>query len=1232
MNERTCEAFRLYYENVLKHNHNNPDLLARWGRDPSRLETQVMCRKMGTKVPDSNMYQCDGEVFGPLRWPYNAATDPNYSDPPIKFQVGKRMKCIGTTGWNWKEKKSECLGFDFDSIAGHAAGVGISDEEIAKLDKIDVPWLEVVRSTRGQGRHIWIQFQEPYPVTMTHTEHAAIARAFIPLIAQHTGMDVEANVDVCGSVMWIHHDNATKENQGYGLVKPATQILTADHVPPNWRDNLEVVSGGRTKVRVQGWTSDDSQTGGDELDEMTQAHAKIELDDTHVQILEALEGTGHSSLWVHDHHLWQGHTAGLKQVFDEWAEAGHPMKGLFDTNSMDTDPGKPNCFGANTNVITRDGVKPIASLAGTTQEIITSRGKWVEAPFRSFGEQEVFAVTIENRDQSKVIHATGDHGWYVTKYRSAGYRKTKVNFGDREIVETKDLTEGRILVQTKPQCNHTPSVVGIQHGLVWGDGTIGGERTCAALSLFGEKDAELLKYFAEHPKRELTNSVGGAEVWNLPRHFKSLVPLHYDKAYLYGWLAGYFAADGCVSDSGACIIRSADKGSVEHVRQVCHILGVETSKVTSTLSSGYKESMMYTTILKAADLTAGFFLLTPHRERWASTTNRQHHYWRVVSVESAGREEVFCCTVPETHCFVLEDFILSKNCFMRPKSGGAWDVYRFGEGTQESPLWGTQGKWAHTTYNFPPTLKQICLACGGFEGPDPKQGYIFSDILELQEALALLGVSPILPDKAKNRTLALRDQDGKTVLVISKARGDTPGDFPRYAKTPQGWQRVMDEAIETSDKEQEEDDLWNELDEKFRALKIVGRGEGGSFDSWVLKDSSDKWCTHPRENVKSFLASVGYKQADPILGGAVFKCWTVINEPFQPEYPGGRMWNRDSAQFVYAPIDLSEGEMPHHPHWNKVMRHCGSDLDEYIPSLNWCKDWGIECGGDYLTAWVACMLRHPFGKLPYLFMYGPQNSGKSTFHESIDLLMTRGVEKADRALTSQSGYNGELMDTVLAVIDEVDISKAGLLAYNKVKEWTTGLNISIHAKYKQVQLVRSTLHFVQMANSRSSLPVFPGDTRITAMNVPCPLEEIPRDILHDALRKEAPHFMRTLMDIEIAEPTGRLMLPIIETQGKLEAAEGNMSELDRFIRDKCHAISGAGVPCKEFKLRFVKTLEDFQLMDWTEGEIKKQLSERFPIGRAKGNVTVIGNLSFEQREPQIPYVLSGKRLVREGEE
>lgn len=1238
-NPSVTSAFKTYYENVLSTQHNNTALIGRWGADPSRFETQIMCHKHGTPVPDSQKFEADGEVFGPMRWPYNSDTEPNYSDPPIQFNIATRLKAIGTSWWDWKNKRSIGVGFDFDSLIDHPADtVGIDQSEIDKLDKLDIPWIEIIRSTRGNGRHIYIWFDPANaPITQNHVEHSAIARSFLPLLAEHTGLDIDMNVDCKGLIMWIHHVNATRENRGYECIKPATQNLTADHVPPNWRDNLEVVSGSRSRVRVQGWTADGSQTKGDELDDMTQAYSRVELDETHLKILEALEGTGHTCLWVHDHHLWQGHTGGLKKVYEDFAERGTPLRGLFDTNSGETDPGKPNCICADTQVITRQGLKPIGELAGKDVEIITARGAWATAPFKSYGVQDVYAVTLRRGDDTRVIKATRDHRWYVCKYRSSGYRKTKVHFGERKEVVTTGLEPGQILVQTKPRLVVKPSVIGIQHGLVWGDGTNGGARKTSSLSLFGEKDAQLLKYFSEHPQRPIDRPVGGVEVWNLPYHFKSLVPLDYDLPYLYGWVAGYFAADGCVSDSGACIIRSADEDSIKHVRDVCHILGIETSQISSAVrgSSSYKPgSVMFTTVLKAADLTEDFFLVEQHRERWASTTNRQHSYWRVESVEPAGSEEVFCCTVPETHCFCLEDFILIGNCFMRPKPNGAWDVYRFGEGTGECSLWDTQGKWTHIMFNYPATLRQICVACGGYEAPKAEKGFLFDDLEGFKQAVEMLGGRFSIPAKADKREVALRMQGKKVVATVEKKNSDEKSDFKGWSKGTGVWERVLADVDMSAEAQAEEEKLWADLDNKVRALKVVERG--GEFDSWAMFDESQNWTTQPRENIKSYLTSLGYGKPDAIIGGAVFKSWTLTNEPFGPEYPGGRKWNRNAVQFVYQPVTLEEGQEPTHPTWNRLLEHCGVELNEYIPDLPWCRDWGITTGGQYLLAWVACMVQKPYCKLPYLFMYGPQNSGKSSFHESLSLLFTTGVEKADRALTSSQGYNGELRGVILAVIDEVNVNKTGPEVYNKLKEWVTGETFAVHAKYKQVATIKSTLHFVQVANERSALPVFPGDTRITAMNVPPLEEEIPRDLFREKLRAEAPHFMRTLLDFEIQPPTGRLALPIIITQGKLDAENVNTDELNQFIEERCYKIPGSAIKFADFYARFIETVEDHLKSNYSKRLVKQRVSEMFPIGEQGAGAikqAVIGNLTLNgDTAPSKEWVKMGPRLVKRKEE
>jgi hypothetical protein len=127
--------------------------------------------------------------------------------------------------------------------------------------------------------------------------------------------------------------------------------------------------------------------------------------------------------------------------------------------------------------------------------------------------------------------------------------------------------------------------------------------------------------------------------------------------------------------------------------------------------------------------------------------------------------------------------------------------------------------------------------------------------------------------------------------------------------------------------------------------------------------------------------------------------------------------------------------------------------------------------------------------------------------------------------------------------------------------------------------------------------------------------------------------MRTLIDFEIPEAAGRLMLPIIETQGKLEAADNNIDEMTRFIEENCYEIPGAAVKFVEFKEKFLESLEEFQRGDWKERLIRNQVSERFPVGRGRTiNQVIIGNLSFKPNtKPGDPYVKTGNLISKEGE-
>ena len=471
------------------------------------------------------------------------------------------------------------------------------------------------------------------------------------------------------------------------------------------------------------------------------------------------------------------------------------------------------------------------------------------------------------------------------------------------------------------------------------------------------------------------------------------------------------------------------------------------------------------------------------------------------------------------------------DCVLFPLLDGAWKVYRTELKVPESPIWIQDSKgWVSCYYNRPPDLREACLANGGIEDPDKKGGFALT-ASGARKAAKMLGLTIDFPE-GKQITLKPH-KDGRLIISIPKTKKEpvVPGWLPKTDRIT----RVFTTRVVR--KEEESDEYAN-----IRAVITTA----DKFEGWYKRDG-DSWVEEPPQNIKMLLQSLGHSktESEEVMGGGISKEWETVCLPFQPEYPGGRQWNRRAAQLRYKPADL-DGEAIH-PYWDIIYNHVGQELTPALENLQWAIDAGIKTGGDYLRAWTASVLRYPFDQLPYLFLHGDEESGKSIFWESMEVLMTRGVVRADKALTSQSGFNGELVGAVICAVDEIDLSKhPGAMA--KVRDTCTGKTLSIRKMRTDTFDIPNTTHWIQAGNNLTMCPVPDRDTRVTFCHVPLPSEDIPKHFFFDKLHEEAPHFLFTLLTLPLPPVIKRLRLPIVVTDSKRELASRNA--LGQFIQEE----------------------------------------------------------------------------------
>lgn len=347
----------------------------------------------------------------------------------------------------------------------------------------------------------------------------------------------------------------------------------------------------------------------------------------------------------YEFHKLYGFKAANEWLFREWT-------GQQYTHDADTSTFKSYCFSGDTKILTKNGIKRLDELVEKDIMVLNKNQGWEKGTVKCFGKQPLKKLTLERYGVIKEVFVTGNHIWFV---KSEG--------GGLKEVATDDLITGMKIPFNTSIVWHrvNPSPFGVAHGFVTGDGAKG---KSIVANFCGDKK-ELIQYFSPCSIKGTDKELIAKDIF--PEYFRQLPKLTETPSYLYGWLSGYFAADGCVDTKGRCTISSVQYENLEFVRDVLCVLGMPVNEIRyqdriSNLTEN--NSRIYTLTLSDEYLKDDFFIRPIHKERFNKSKERKNRSWIVQQVQDTGIvDDVYCAVVEGTQSFTLDNNILTHNCF-----------------------------------------------------------------------------------------------------------------------------------------------------------------------------------------------------------------------------------------------------------------------------------------------------------------------------------------------------------------------------------------------------------------------------------------------------------------------------------------------------------------------------------------------------------------------------------------
>ena len=319
-----------------------------------------------------------------------------------------------------------------------------------------------------------------------------------------------------------------------------------------------------------------------------------------------------------------------------------------------------NPVSGDTVVLTSEGMKEIRSLSGKSATVLNKDGRWADAEFRGYGDQDVFNVVLRRKKSgtTQTVVATGNHRWVKTN-------------GD--VVSTAELVSGDKIpysVAPRPDTDNIDYQLGVIHGLVYGDGTstYSQERLKGYHIRLCGSSRELVGVFADHGKICYPPSANGDPVVMLyggfaKTHSLKELPVGETPEYNLGFLRGWMAADGSVAKSNSQVTLCVNSDGLEWFDTYAPTVGILRTgmqRLPDKTNFGERKIAVYSLRLDRASMIADDFIIGYKRDRFIHLDYEVDY--TVVSVSPAGESDVYCAEVPDTNTFVLSNGIVTGNC------------------------------------------------------------------------------------------------------------------------------------------------------------------------------------------------------------------------------------------------------------------------------------------------------------------------------------------------------------------------------------------------------------------------------------------------------------------------------------------------------------------------------------------------------------------------------------------